>query len=142
VETERDGPETKTKAPEAAEARSGKAIRSRSTKAPPARSKPVEKGRVAVGTRVKPTVSTQQAKTKPTPTARKAKLAPPKPTEPPAPKQGYEPEEEFELGTTVDPPSGTELAESLADIVSELASSGLAAGGRLLKDAFSVLRRS
>jgi hypothetical protein len=71
-----------------------------------------------------------------------AKLPSPAPTEPPAPKQGYEPEEEeIEPGGTVNPPSGTELVESLADIVSELASSGLTAGGRLLKDAFSILRR-
>jgi hypothetical protein len=69
------------------------------------------------------------------------KFSPPTPTEPPAPKQGYEPEEEVELGTTVNPPSGAELVESVADIVGELANSGLAAGGRLLKDAFSLLRR-
>jgi hypothetical protein len=62
--------------------------------------------------------------------------------EPPAPRQGYEPEEEFELGSTVNPPSGVELVESVADIVGELANSGLAASGRLLKDAFSLLRRS
>jgi hypothetical protein len=61
--------------------------------------------------------------------------------EPPTPKQGYEPEEEVELGATVHPPSGFELVESVADIVSELAGTGLAASGRLLKDAFSLLRR-
>jgi len=64
-----------------------------------------------------------------------------KPTEPPAPKQGYEPEEEIETGTTVHPPSGVELVESVADILGELAGTGLTAGGRLLKDAFSVFRR-
>jgi hypothetical protein len=76
-------------------------------------------------------------------TAPKRRAARPiaKPAEPPAPKQGYEPEEEVELGSTVNPPSGAELVESVADIVGELASSGLAAGGRLLKDAFSLLRR-
>jgi hypothetical protein len=61
--------------------------------------------------------------------------------EPRAPKQGYEPEDEVELGVTVNPPSGTELVESVADIVGELAGAGLTAGGRLLKDAFSLLRR-
>ncbi len=61
--------------------------------------------------------------------------------EPPAPKQGYEPEEELELGKSVSPPSGAELVESVADIIGELANSGLTAGGRLLKDAFSLLRR-
>jgi hypothetical protein len=76
-------------------------------------------------------------------TATKKRVAKPiaKPAEPPVPKQGYEPEEEVELGSTVNPPSRTELAESAADIVAELANSGLAAGGRLLKDAFSLLRR-
>lgn len=64
-----------------------------------------------------------------------------KPAEPPTPKQGYEPEEELELGKSVSPPSGAELVESVADIVGELANSGLTAGGRLLKDAFSLLRR-
>ncbi|MGA9874849.1 MAG: hypothetical protein WBQ21_03485 [Solirubrobacteraceae bacterium] len=64
-----------------------------------------------------------------------------KPPEPPTPKQGYEPEEEVEMGATVHPPSGVELVESVADIMGEIASTGLAAGGRLLKDAFSLLRR-
>jgi hypothetical protein len=64
-----------------------------------------------------------------------------KAAQPAAPKQGYEPEEEVELGNTVNPPSGVELVESVADIVGELANSGLAAGGRILKDAFSLLRR-
>jgi hypothetical protein len=61
--------------------------------------------------------------------------------EPPVPKQGYEPEDELELGKPVNPPSGAELVESVADIFGELANSGLTAGGRLLKDAFSLLRR-
>jgi hypothetical protein len=63
------------------------------------------------------------------------------PSEPPVPRQGYEPEEELELGNTVNPPSGVELLESLADIVSELAGSSLTAGGRMLKDALSILHR-
>lgn len=58
-----------------------------------------------------------------------------------APKQGYEPEEEIELGNTVHPPSGGELIESLADIFGELASAGAGAGGRLLRDALSIFRR-
>jgi hypothetical protein len=79
----------------------------------------------------KKAASTKRPTTKPTA----------KPAEPPAPKQGYEPEEELELGKSVNPPSGTELVESMADIIGELANSGLTAGGRLLKDAFSLLRR-
>jgi hypothetical protein len=88
-----------------------------------------------------PGVRVGQAKTKSTPRAPKTKLAPTRQAEPPAPRQGYEPEEEVELGTTVNPPSSVELVESVADIAVELANSGLAAGGRLLKDAFSLLRR-
>jgi len=64
-----------------------------------------------------------------------------KPIEASVPKQGYEPEEEVKLGSTVNPPSGAELVESVFDIVGELANSGLSAGGRLLKDVFSLLRR-
>lgn len=89
-----------------------------------------------------PRAQVGQAKTRPTRTTPKAKLPPTKPPEPPAPKQGYEPEEEVELGTTVNPPSGAELVESVGEIVGEIANSGLAAGGRFLKDAFSLLRRS
>ncbi len=81
------------------------------------------------------------ASRKPASTKGRAKRASAKLPEPPAPKQGYEPEEELELGKTVNPPSGVELVESVADIVGELANSGLTAGGRLLKDAFSLLRR-
>jgi hypothetical protein len=100
------------------------------------------KARVKSAKAPAPRAHVGQAKTRPTRTTPKAKLPPTKPPEPPAPKQGYEPEEEVELGTTVNPPSGAELVESVGEIVGEIANSGLAAGGRLLKDAFSLLRRS
>jgi hypothetical protein len=70
-----------------------------------------------------------------------SKTPPPRRREPPAPKQGYEPMEEPKVGTTVHPPSGVELVESVATIVGELASVGLKAGARLLKDALSPLRK-
>jgi hypothetical protein len=70
------------------------------------------------------------------------KLRAPAKTEERAPKQGYEPEEEVELGNTVHPPSRGELMESVADIFGELAGLGANAGGRLLKDALSIFRRS
>jgi hypothetical protein len=93
----------------------------------------------------KPTKTNKPAGTAATrkPVATKKRAAKPivKPAEPPAPKQGYEPEDELDLGGTINPPSSVELVESVADIVGELANSGLAAGGRLLKDAFSLLRR-
>lgn len=96
--------------------------------------------------RTPPEDNTKTAKGKPAKTAAsKAKpISTKKPAEAPggrAPSQGYEPEEEVELGKTVNPPSGVELVESVADIFGELANSGLAAGGRILKDAFSLLRR-
>lgn len=88
---------------------------------------------------------------RPAPAGRKApagmkapagKKAPSRTAQPRAPRQGYEPEEELELGATVHPPSGVELVESVADIVVELASAGLKAGGRALRDVLSPLRRS
>ncbi len=124
----------------------------------PARAKPKSTGKAQPAGKAQPT-----ADPKPTPKPRKprapkktaAKATKPKPRPrprprpapartppaPKAPKQGYEPEEEVELGKTVNPPSGVELVESVADIFGELANSGLAAGGRILKDAFSLLRR-
>lgn len=71
----------------------------------------------------------------------KRRLTTVKPPEPAVPKQGYEPEEEVELGKSVSPPSGLELVESLAAVLGELAGGSLSAGGRLLKDALSGLRR-
>lgn len=62
------------------------------------------------------------------------------PREPPVPPQGFESESEIEPGTTVQPPSGAELAASLAELLGDLAHGGVAAGGRLLKDAVGRLR--
>ncbi|HXQ00913.1 MAG TPA: hypothetical protein VN845_12730 [Solirubrobacteraceae bacterium] len=99
----------------------------------------------ARGARVSPAKASASAELatprKPTATAKRRAKPIAKPPEPPAPKQGYEPEEEVELGATVHPPSGAELVESVADILGELAGSSFAAGGRLLKDAMSLLRR-
>jgi hypothetical protein len=89
----------------------------------------------------KPTARKPVATKKAASTKRRARKPVAKSAEAPAPKQGYEPEEELELGKSVSPPSGAELVESVADIIGELANSGLTAGGRLLKDAFSLLRR-
>jgi hypothetical protein len=62
-----------------------------------------------------------------------------KPRTEPAPAQGFETEEEIEPGRSVQPPSGAELAGSLAELVGELAQAGLSTGGRLLKDALTRL---
>ncbi len=121
--------------PQRASARREAARASTATKAKPARAAAAK--RPARSEKQTPVTTAR----KPT-TSRKRGAKPiAKPPEPPAPKQGYEPEEEVELGATVHPPSGAELVESVADILGELAGSGLAAGGRLLKDAFSLLRR-
>jgi hypothetical protein len=103
------------------------------------RSKPTKPKAAA---RTKPKPATPKAAT-PKATAKKkpAKRRTPAPVAERAPKQGYEPEEEVELGNTVHPPSGGELIESLADIAGELVGAGAGAGGRLLKDALSIFRR-
>jgi len=56
-----------------------------------------------------------------------------------APRQGFEAESDVELGKTVQPPGGAELAASVLELAGELAQSGLTSGGRLLKDALSRL---
>jgi hypothetical protein len=114
--------------------------------AKPATKKPVPAAKTKPATKKPvPAAKTKPATKGPVPAAKKRTPKPiAKAAEPPggrAPNQGYEPEEEVELGNTVNPPSGVELVESVADIVGELANSGLAAGGRILKDAFSLLRR-
>jgi hypothetical protein len=53
------------------------------------------------------------------------------------PRQGFEIEAEIEPGRSLQPPSGTELATSVAELFGELAQTGLSASGRLLKDALA-----
>jgi hypothetical protein len=65
----------------------------------------------------------------------RARKTPLKLVEPPVPPQGFEAEEPIEQGRAVQPPSGPELAVSVAELFGELAQTGLSAGGRLLKDA-------
>jgi hypothetical protein len=55
------------------------------------------------------------------------------------PPQGFEAEEQIEPGRSVQPPSGPELAVSVAELVGELAQAGLATGSRLLSDALKRL---
>jgi hypothetical protein len=108
----------------------------------PAKATKAPASRARVGQPKTGPTPTSSAKVRVSATSAKAKAtSSSKAAQPAAPKQGYEPEEEVELGNTVNPPSGVELVESVADIVGELANSGLAAGGRILKDAFSLLRR-
>lgn len=60
---------------------------------------------------------------------------------PPAPRQGYECDQEL-AGSPVSPPSGTEVVGALAELAGELAQTGISTGGRLLKSALSRLSGS
>jgi hypothetical protein len=62
----------------------------------------------------------------------------PAPTLDPVPSQGYEAEDDAATGP-VQPPGGTELLLSAAEIVGELAKAGLSRSERLVKDALSRL---
>ncbi|HXA55531.1 MAG TPA: hypothetical protein VNV37_11725 [Solirubrobacteraceae bacterium] len=55
------------------------------------------------------------------------------------PRQGFETEDAIEPGRPVQPPSGSELAAAVVELVGELAGAGLSAGGRALKDTLSRL---
>lgn len=61
--------------------------------------------------------------------------------QPPTPRQGYEPDSDL-VGAPVSPPSGTEVVGALAELAGELAHTGIAAGGRLLRGALSRLSGS
>jgi hypothetical protein len=76
------------------------------------------------------------AKAKP---ARTVKPRPLKPPELPVPRQGFEAEEEIQPGHSVQPPSGAELAVSIAELFGELAQTGISTGERLLKDTLARL---
>lgn len=95
----------------------------------------------AAAAKAKPTAKPKSTAAKKPAKRASTKVKHPAKQEERAPKQGYEPEEELELGNTVHPPSGGELLESIADIFGELAGAGAGVGGRLLKDALSIFRR-
>lgn len=59
-----------------------------------------------------------------------------KPAQEPTPRQGYEADSDL-TGTPVSPPSGAEVVGALAELAGELAHTGIAAGGRLLRGALS-----
>jgi hypothetical protein len=56
----------------------------------------------------------------------------------PAPRQGFETEND-PLSGPVQPPGGVDLLASAAELAGELTKSGLATGGRLLRDIFTRL---
>jgi len=59
--------------------------------------------------------------------------------EPAIPRQGFETEDEIEQGMPVEPPSRPELAGAVAELLGELAQTGIARGGRIFKEAFGRL---
>lgn len=105
------------------------------------KSRATAKAKLAATAKAKPAAKPKSTAAKKTARRPSPKLRAPATQEERAPKQGYEPEEEVELGATVHPPSGGELLKSIADIFGELAGAGAGAGGRLLKDALSIFRR-
>lgn len=76
-----------------------------------------------------------KAKAKRSPRKPKTPAEPPRPV---APRQGFEADGDFATGP-VEPPSGTDIAGSVVDLLGELAQSGLSSGGRLVKDALTRL---
>jgi histone H1/5 len=58
----------------------------------------------------------------------------------PVPRQGFESEEERATGA-VQPPGGTELVSTAAEILGELTKAGISGGERLLRDVLSRLGR-
>jgi hypothetical protein len=94
-------------------------------------------------TKAKPSLAAgpSRATQRPRPaTPRPGQTASPRaPQEPPVPRQGFEAEGEIAPGVSVQPPSGSELATSVVELIGELAQSGLATGGRLLKDTIARL---
>ncbi|MFZ2052198.1 MAG: hypothetical protein WB698_11940 [Solirubrobacteraceae bacterium] len=75
------------------------------------------------------------SRTKPKPSARRQTV------KPPTPPQGYEADSDL-TGTPVSPPSGTEVLGAFAELAGELAHTGVAAGGRLLRSTLSRLSGS
>jgi hypothetical protein len=121
----------------AAEAKPAKAADAPAKTAASARVKPAPKTRTTQGTKTPvgpaPPLEAQPAR------PRRARRTRPTPVEPPVPPQGFEAEEPIEPGRSVQPPSGSELAASVAGLFGELAQAGLSSGGRLVKDALKRL---
>jgi hypothetical protein len=86
----------------------------------------------------RPAKSTSKAKRDlPAPTPKRA--ARKRPTEPRVPRQGFEAESELDMGAAVHPPSGLDMAGSAVGLLGDLAQSGVARSGRLLRGALSRL---
>lgn len=82
------------------------------------------------------TKATAAAKAKRPSSAQAKRRGREKPAQEPTPRQGYEADSDL-TGTPVSPPSGAEVVGALAELAGELAHTGIAAGGRLLRGALS-----
>jgi hypothetical protein len=95
----------------------------------------------------KPKASKQKppaTKARKTPSAAKRAAKPARPAtsaQPTAPRQGFEADSDLPTGTTVEPPSSTEILTSVVDLLGDLTQSSLSGGGRLFKDALTRLLR-
>jgi hypothetical protein len=83
--------------------------------------------------------STTAGRVKPAAAKRGSAPPPPPPSEPAVPPQGFDGEGEIEPGAPVRPPSRPEVAGALAELVGDLAQTGLARGGKLVKEALGRL---
>ncbi len=81
---------------------------------------------------------TTTAKTAAQPTNRRKPASVRRPLEEPVPRQGFEAEPDS-LDGPVQPPGGTELVASAAELAGELAKSGVTTGARLVRDFLSRL---
>ena len=99
-------------------------------------------GRAPRGTQRKPAKkpAATAATTKPKPARPKAARAPRRRERDEVPRQGYESVEERATGP-VQPPGGTEMIGTAAEIVSELAKAGISGGERVVRDLLSRLGR-
>jgi hypothetical protein len=92
----------------------------------------------SAGTRARrPAAVPPQAAPKKTPGPRRTTRPP---VAEPVPRQGFESEEERATGA-VQPPGGTELVSTAAEILGELTKAGISGGERLLRDVLSRLGR-
>jgi hypothetical protein len=136
-------PSTRPQRPSARRAAAKRAAAKRADAAPAARptaEKPAAAAAKRAGASAEPTARRAAAKrAKPAPAKRRTALAAAPPREPLVPPQGFEGEDEIEPGTPVQPPSRPEVAGALAELVGELAQTGLARGGRLVKEALGRL---
>lgn len=103
--------------------------------AQPGKAKPTSPPRKSPAPKRSRASQTAAARRAPTP----KRATPIQPVAPRIPHQGFEAESEIEAGAAVHPPSSFDMAGSAVGLLGELAQSGVARSGRLLKGALSRL---